>query len=200
MTARTDARLPLDGAIVVFDLEWTAWEGSKARDWSGPGEEMEIVQIGAVKLDGACGLAETGGFEVLVRPHINPGLSDYFTGLTGITQAMVERDGIAFADALAGFAAFVGADTDAVLSFGMDPDVLAANCRLNHVAFPFAPDLFRNVAPALAAALDAAAGSFSSSELPRLAGFAAPGAAHNAIGDARAIAEALRILRARGRL
>ncbi len=47
MTARPDARLPLDGAIVVFDLEWTAWEGSKARDCDGPGEEMEIVQFGA---------------------------------------------------------------------------------------------------------------------------------------------------------
>ncbi len=200
MATRPDARLPLDGTIVVFDLEWTAWEGSKARDWGGPGEEMEIVQFGAVKLDGACGLAETGGFEALVRPRINPGLSDYFTGLTGITQAMVEQDGIAFADALAAFAAFVGADTDAMLSFAMDPDVLAANCRLNHVAIPFAPDMFRNVVPALGTALDAAEGSFSSGELPRLAGFAAPGAAHDAIGDARAIAEALRILLARGRL
>lgn len=46
MTAGTDAGLPLDGTIVVFDLEWTAWEGSKARGWDGPGEEMEIVQIG----------------------------------------------------------------------------------------------------------------------------------------------------------
>lgn len=200
MTARADARLPLDGTIVVFDLEWTAWEGSKARGWGGPGEEMEIVQIGAVKLDGANALAETGGFEAVARPCINPALSDYFTGLTGITQAMVDRDGIAFAAALAAFAAFVGADTDAMLSFGMDPDVLAANCRLNHVALPFAPDLFRNVVPALSIALDAAEGSFSSSELPLLAGFEPPGAAHDAIGDARAIAEALRILRQRGRL
>ena len=194
------ARLPLDGTIVVFDLEWTAWEGSKARGWGGPGEEMEIIQFGAVKLKGTRALAETGAFEAVARPCINPHLSDYITGLTGITQARVERDGIAFADALAAFAGFVGADTDAMLSFGMDPDVLAANCRLNRVAMPFAPDLFHNVAPALGAALDAAAGSFSSSDLPRLAGFAAPGAAHDAINDARAIAAALRVLRAGGRL
>lgn len=200
MTTRQDDRLPLDGTIVVFDLEWTAWEGSQTRDWSGPGEELEIVQIGAVRLDGANGLAETGGFETLTRPRINPQLSDYFTALTGITQARVDQSGVAFADALKAFAAFVGGDTQAMLSFGRDPDVLSANCRLNGIAFPFAPELFCNVIPALTAALDAAEGSFASSDLPRLMGFAPPGAAHDAIGDARAIAEALRRLRARGRL
>ena len=36
--------------FVIMDLEWTSWEGAKKRQWSGPGEEMEIVQIGALKL------------------------------------------------------------------------------------------------------------------------------------------------------
>ncbi len=34
---------------VVFDLEFTAWERSVARNWSRPGEKKEVVQIGAVK-------------------------------------------------------------------------------------------------------------------------------------------------------
>ena len=139
-------------------------------------------------------------FEALVRPRINPELSDYFTALTGITQAMVDADGISFAEALDGFAGFIGTDTVAALSFGRDPEVLERNCRLCDVALPFDAALFINVVPALRAALDPGDAPFSSSDLPRLVGFAPPGAAHDAIGDARCIAEALRVLHQRGRL
>ena len=38
--------------LIVFDLEFTAWEGSLARHWLAPGEFKEVVQIGAVRLDG----------------------------------------------------------------------------------------------------------------------------------------------------
>ena len=62
--------IPLHGPVVVFDLEWTAWEGSRDRNWSGPKEEREIIEIGAVKIDGANGFAETVRFENLVRPSI----------------------------------------------------------------------------------------------------------------------------------
>jgi inhibitor of KinA sporulation pathway (predicted exonuclease) len=195
-----NAALRLDGTVVVFDLEWTAWEGAMARDWQGPGEEMEVVQIGAVKLDGARGLIETDGFETLVRPRINPVLSDYFTALTGITQAMVDAEGVEFPAALAAFGAFIGNHTAAVLSFGRDPAVLAANCRLNRMPFPFEPGLFTNVIGALRSALEIAGAAFSSSDLPRLMDFPPPGTAHQAIGDARCIAEALRRLHARGAL
>ncbi len=198
--AGTSAALPLDGKIVVFDLEWTAWEGSHEGGWSAPGEEMEIVQIGAVRLDGANRLLETDSFSVLVRPCINPGLSGYFTGLTGITQAMVDAGGISFARALDGFAGFIGTDTVTALSFGKDPEVLERNCRLCDVAWPFDGALFINVAPVLRTALDMGDTPFSSSDLPRLVDFTPPGAAHDAMGDARCIAEALRVLHQRGRL
>jgi hypothetical protein len=32
--------------VAFFDLEYTAWEGSKARNWAGPGEHREIIEIG----------------------------------------------------------------------------------------------------------------------------------------------------------
>ena len=82
----SDGAVPLDGVIAVFDLEWTTWEGAQARNWSGPGEEREIVEIGAVKLDGRNSLREISAFDMLVRPRLNPLLSDYFTGLTGDTH------------------------------------------------------------------------------------------------------------------
>lgn len=191
---------PRAGIVVVFDLEWTAWEGSQARQWGGPGEEMEVVQIGAVRLDAARGLDETACFDVLVRPRINPTLSDYFTALTGITQHAVELAGLAFADALDAYRAFLGADTDAVFSFGSDPEVLERNCQLNHIPFPFAPDLFHDAMPPLARTLARAPGSFISSDLPALVDFPPPAAPHQALGDARCIAQALRVLRRDGRL
>ena len=40
--------------VVVYDLEYTAWEGSLERNWRGLDEEPEIIQIGVIlmKFDG----------------------------------------------------------------------------------------------------------------------------------------------------
>ena len=117
---------PKRGSVVVFDLEITAWKGSLARNWSGPGEFMEVVQIGAVKLDAAMPMAELASFEVLVTPEKNPVLSDYFIELTGITNADLSRHGVPFQDALTRFADFVG-DAGLVLSNGTDWSDLVQN-------------------------------------------------------------------------
>ncbi|HJO97979.1 MAG TPA: hypothetical protein QF891_08275, partial [Rhodospirillales bacterium] len=50
-------------AVVVLDMEWTAWEGSRARRWGAPDEYREVVQIGAVKLDGGDALGERDSFD-----------------------------------------------------------------------------------------------------------------------------------------
>jgi len=193
----SDGALPLDGVVAVFDLEWTTWDGAQARNWSGPGEEREIVEIGAVKLDGRNSLREMSAFEMLVRPRLNPLLSDYFTGLTGITQAMVDAGGRSVADALAAFGDFLDGDMPAMraLSFGRDPDVLRRNCALAGIAFPFPDALFRNVRPDLARFAGVAENALSACDLPRHLGFPEPADAHRGLGDARCIAEALRRLR-----
>ena len=46
----SDSALRLDGVVAVFDLECTSWEGAQARNWSGPGGEPEVVDIGAMSL------------------------------------------------------------------------------------------------------------------------------------------------------
>jgi len=190
------AALPLGGEVVVFDLEWTAWEGSVERGWSGPGEEREIVEIGAVRLDGGNRLAETAMFDILVRPTRNPILSAYFTGLTGISQTLIDNDAVSFAEALMLFEAFVG---DApLLSFSQDPGVLRHNCALNRLPCPFEDRRFVNAAPAIAAAAQRPPGSFSTSDLPGMFGFPPTDIAHSAIGDARCIAAALRCLAGSG--
>jgi putative MATE family efflux protein len=123
-------------AFVIYDLEVTSWEGALARDWSGPGEFPEIIQVGAIKLTGAAGHAELASFSCLVRPTKNPLLSGYITELTGITQADVETKGVPFVEALSGFARFAAGCR--AFSNGSDNQWLGANCRLHGLPNPFA--------------------------------------------------------------
>src|ERR1700744_5901689 len=91
-------------ALTVFDLEFTAWECSMASHWLRPGEFKEVVQIGAVKLDGAS-FEIIDEFDVLVQPRINGRLSGYFETLTGITNPQLRERGVDFAQAYIRFLA-----------------------------------------------------------------------------------------------
>ena len=190
---------PEQGAVVVFDLEITAWEGSLARNWSGPGEFMEVVQIGAVKLDAAMPMAELASFEVLVMPEKNPVLSDYFIELTGISNADLISDGMPFEEALTGFAHFIG-DASLVVSNGSDWCDLVQNAVWAGTAWPFKDDLFTNIRPRIAEALGLPESLTVSSTLPQHLGHTAMPGAHTGLGDSRAIALAVRDLRSQGRL
>ena len=188
------AGIPLDGTVVIFDLEWTAWDGSRERNWSGPNEEREIVEIGAVKLDAEDGFRKMVSFENLVRPKRNPIVSTYFTELTGITQTLIDNEAMPFRESIALFEAFVGYDGAPILSFSQDAEVLRHNCALNDLPCPFPDSQFHNIVPAVAAAAGREPGSFSTSDLPEIFGFPPPTDAHRALGDSLCIAETLRIL------
>jgi inhibitor of KinA sporulation pathway (predicted exonuclease) len=82
--------------VLIYDTEFTAWTGSMARNWRGPGEFKEIVQIGAITL-AAQDMNETGSFSVLIRPVKNPVLSSYFEKLTRINNQQLESSGLSFA-------------------------------------------------------------------------------------------------------
>jgi inhibitor of KinA sporulation pathway (predicted exonuclease) len=81
--------------LTIFDLEFTAWEGSLARQWLGPGEFKEVVQIGAVRLNRES-LDIEASFDCLVHPRINAELSGYFENLTGISNARLMERGVDF--------------------------------------------------------------------------------------------------------
>lgn len=179
--------LPTNRRVIVFDLEYTAWQGSQARGWSAPGEHREIVQIGAVKLDPARGWTELDCYCRLVRPQINPQLSEYFIALTGITQAQVDAGGVAYSTALAEFAAFAeGLD---LWSNGPDGEVIAENCRLTGTE-PLLSGRSVDVRPLLGARLNKAGEQLDSYRLAEQ--FAEAGRAHDALADARGVAGALR--------
>ena len=176
-------------AVVIWDTEFTAWPGSQERGWTRPGEHRELVQIGAIALDSTRAFEELATFERIIQPKINPRLSRYFIDLTGITQERVDREGVPFPLALDAFAAFVNCWTGVIGSFGRDDAVLDENCALHGMALPVARHRFRDLRPALEAAIGKK--GMMSSELPRFVGLPLAKQAHDALGDARAIGSVL---------
>lgn len=187
---------PDEGAVVVADLEYTSWQGAQAREWSGPGEHREVVQIGAVRLDASNGFAERDAFEVLVRPTVNPELSDYFIELTGIDNAALAARGATLEAALTDFAGF--ADGAIILTNGADVEVVTESCGLTDVANPLPEAGWIDIGLALGAFLGHR--RVGSAEIPALLGLPVDGPAHDALADARAIAAGLRRLRQQERI
>jgi len=72
--------------IVILDTEYTSWPGCIENGWdTSRGQYREIVQIAAVLVD-VDSLTIEDSFNELIRPQINPQLSEYFVSLTGIQQ------------------------------------------------------------------------------------------------------------------
>jgi len=113
--------------IVIFDTEYTTWDGAQQRRWTGISEYKEIIQIGAVKASWPDGnISNT--LTLTIKPKINPVLSDYCMGLTHLTQGDIDN-GLPFQAALNGFLSFVAGCPS--LSYGNDAAILAENIVLN---------------------------------------------------------------------
>lgn len=116
--------------IVFYDTEFTTWEGAMERDWKGPGEYRELVQIGAVRFNLKT-LEEHEEFLILIKPKKNPVLSDFFVKLTGITNDEVAKDGLDFPAAYKKFREFLGSDPHAC--YGWDARVMRENLVFNNM-------------------------------------------------------------------
>ena len=172
--------------MVVFDTEFTTWQGAMERNWSGAGEKREIIQIGALLLDGS--FREIARFERLVKPVFNPELSDYCVNLTGIKQERLEKEGVGFATALLEFREFVGPRT--AWSYGRDCDVLAENCDWRGIRLGL--DRFGDIRD-IVAATGCNPRDWTSGTLHALAGKPRPGdREHDACDDCLSIAAFLR--------
>jgi inhibitor of KinA sporulation pathway (predicted exonuclease) len=189
---------PRSGHLAILDLEYTAWEGSAARAWSGPSEWREIIDIGCIIVD-AASFAERCAYTCLVKPERNPILSDYFTSLTGITQHDLVVRGRSFGEALSGLARFVG-DQIPIIFNGYDGRIIRENCQMRGIDLPWAVARMSDFRPLLARSLDLPSAELTSSGLPRLAGLELSGREHSALHDCRAIAGSCAFWRKAGRL
>jgi inhibitor of KinA sporulation pathway (predicted exonuclease) len=190
MTYSHTLDLPLK--FILLDTEYTAWEGSQERKWSGPNEHKEIVQIGAILVDNAA-LTEIDMRKIYVKPTINPILSDYFIDLTGVTQDEVERSGATFPSALAQLKEWCG-DTP-VYSFGYDGVIMEENCALIKTIFPFSPAQFHDMRDFFKLH-GIPADDYFSSTITEAFGKKSSYAGHDALNDVRTILDGLRALKA----
>lgn len=193
--------------IVIFDTEFTTWDGALANGWTGTTpaggkQHREIVQIGAIKVDWPSGTI-LGTFDQLVKPTLNLELSDYFINLTGITQQDVDATGIPFTQALEDFLNFIGEDGP-LYSYGNDMGILGENVAINHCN---AKRLYGGRSCAainlnyFINTFDPASRDANSGSLAQYFGVAdrlPPGAEHNALFDCYSILAALLHLNERG--
>ena len=174
--------------FIVMDTEFTSWEGAMLRDWGGPDEWRELVQIAAVKVDPTQDYAELETFDVLVKPQWNPELSQYFQDLTAIRQTQLEAEGLLFDEAAEKFAQFVkGYD---VWSYGGDEKIFYENSLFYNV--PFKPDCSFYDARMVVKMMGDDATLYSSGTLHMAAGISMEGHVHNALHDCRSVVQYLK--------
>ena len=104
-------------SFIIFDTEYTAWEGCQENGWRG-NQKKEVVQIAAIKVSN--NLRVLAKFNAYCKPKINPVLSDYFMNLTHITNAQIAQKGEDFVDAYKRFEEFVKANICYSHSWGSD--------------------------------------------------------------------------------
>ncbi len=117
---------------VLFDCEFLCLEGSQRRFWCAAHDpDPVIAQIGAVKLGLEADFPVLGTHRAYVRPLDRFGqryaLDPFFTQLTGITEADIDENGVALADALAELDSF--SDGATLWSWGKDElNMVAISC------------------------------------------------------------------------
>lgn len=182
-------------SAIVFDTEFTAWEGSVERGWRGPGEHKEILQIGAIALNAET-LEETETFSVLVRPVKNPILSDYIVKLTRITNERVGAEGVDLATGVGTFLEFAAGRS--LFCYGRDDKIIASNARLLGTPQLWPAHVVASDLKEWLTRIGIAAAGVNSGNLAEHVGAASQGVAHDAVVDSRSLAAAIRYLVARG--
>ena len=183
-------KLDLPKQFIIFDTEYTSWEGAKQRDWTGPNEHRELVQIGALKVTYPA-LEVIDEYQELLIPEINPELSDYFTNLTHITPAQLDQHGHPPRDIIKKFAEW--SEDLPLYSYGHDDAILEENCQLLGIPCPIASDHFHNIKEIfITHGIDA--DSYMSSTIVKAFGEKPTRPGHDALNDAHTIVDGLRLL------
>ena len=172
---------------VIVDLEATCCNRN-----SFSREEMEIIEIGAVRVDGATGEIESE-FAAFVKPVRNPTLTDFCKELTTISQEDV--DGAEeFPAVIARFKTWLELEPDYDFCSwgGYDKNQFIRDCEFHQVYYPFTGP-HRNLKKEFSTALGSKK-NFGLGGAIRKLGLQFQGTAHRGIDDARNIAKVYQYL------
>jgi len=114
--------------LIVVDLEATCWNTSRLRN------HMEIIEIGAVRLDASLTIVDE--FACFVRPVVEPKLSQFCTALTTIRQADVDGADM-YPAVFTRFLEWIGAGPYRLCSWGFfDVGQFRLDCTRFGLVFP----------------------------------------------------------------
>ena len=178
--------------LIIFDTEFTAWEGSLKRGWSEPWEHRELIQLAAVRvaIDEDYNVSILHSFNELIKPVKNPQLSGYITDLTGISQSMVDEMGVDFSSALSLFYQFSEGGELPCFAWGSDAAILLENCYLYRLTMPVFESGLHNL-NRIASDCGLNEAKLCSGELAEHLGLGIVGHNHNALYDVKNIVLAL---------
>jgi len=173
--------------VVIIDTEYTTWPGAIESDWTAEDwMHREIIQIAAVRVNLETG-EELEALDIIVKPKINDTLSDLCIDLTTITQERLDNEGGPFPAALEQLKEFCDkVPSTNIVTYGKDESVIAENCDINGVEYPFTVDWFK-MRPALMA-MGVDVDDYSSGRLHELTDTPLEGHVHYALHDVRSIA------------
>lgn len=167
--------------FIIVDFEATCCDkGSVAR------HEMEIIEIGAVALDGN-GPAIHAEFQCFIKPVRHPQLTEFCTALTSIQQHHVDT-AHDFPSAIEPFRSWLDSfDNPIFCSWGdYDKNQLKQDCTYHKVQYPFS-DVHINIKQQFAINRGQKKGQGLSRAL-KAVGLTFSGTAHRGIDDARNMA------------
>lgn len=131
-----------DNEIIIWDTEYTSWPGCQENGWENEkGQYREIIQVGALKFDTDT-LEVLDSFERVIRPEINPELSNYIKDLTGLSQESIDRAD-SFESVLKTFVEW--SEGLILYSYGNDLDVVQRNVELYDSDLAFEKGRFKDM-------------------------------------------------------
>ncbi len=129
---------PIMKNYIIFDLEWNQSPGGKEN--SVDRLPFEIIEIGAVKLDGRfCMVSE---FHRLITPTVYSQLHYKISEVTHMDMEVLRQEGDSFVHVIRDFLEWCGGDFWFCTWGSMDLTELQRNMEYYHVDFPFERPLY----------------------------------------------------------
>lgn len=127
--------------ILCVDLECTCWEGMASYEDK---KKREIIEIGVTSItyDGERNPVLEKGKRLFVK-NVKTDISQYCTNLTGITQEIIDKDGVSLEEACKYLQDTYNSINHPWFSWGrFDRDCLIGNCRNQNVVYPMSSEYF----------------------------------------------------------